>query len=147
MTLIKWTPRANMFNLYNSLDEMIHSFLPDNTFNRSESFAFSPSINVSENRSEYCMSVDVPGVNKKDIQITIEDGWLNISGERKIADINKDSNQLCSELDYGEFSRSLKIPSDIVEDDVVAKYNNGVLCIILPKSKKDTTIAKKIAIS
>ena len=102
MTLIKWTPRANMFNLYNSLDEMIHSFLPDNTFNRSESFAFSPSINVSENRSEYCMSVDVPGVNKKDIQITIEDGWLNISGERKIADINKDSNQLCSELDYGE---------------------------------------------
>ena len=147
MTLIKWTPRANMFNLYNSIDEIMHSILSNNTFNRSESFAFSPSINVSENRSEYRISVDVPGVNKKDIHIAIEDGLLNISGERKIASIKKGNSQLCSELDYGKFARSLKLSSDIIEDDIVAKYNNGVLCIILPKSKKGSTVVRKVAIS
>ena len=144
MTLIKWSPRANMFNFFDAVDSIVNNFPSDRIMDGSKDLSFVPLANISETISEYSISLDIPGLSKKDIQIAFEDSLLKISGERKLNDIKNDSSQLCSELNYGKFIRLIKLPSDVVVDKVNAKYSNGVLNIILPKSK---STSKKIVIS
>ncbi|NIN00735.1 MAG: Hsp20 family protein, partial [candidate division Zixibacteria bacterium] len=79
---------------------------------------------------------EVPGMDPKDVNITLNDGLLTIKGEKKVEKQEKDENHHLTERRYGSFSRSIKLPLDIQADKIEANYKNGLLTITMPKSEK-----------
>jgi len=92
-----------------------------------------PPIDITENEKEFIIEVEVPGVEPKDLQVSISDGILTLKGEKKRE--KGEENYYCSERVYGSFSRSLKIPDEVLVHKVDAKYKNGILHLVLPKAQ------------
>lgn len=91
---------------------------------------------VKENENGYVLDVDMPGFDKKDVNLSIKDGYLTISAEKKENDEEKGHKFIRRERYYGSCSRSFYV-GDVKEQDVNAKLNNGILTISLPKDKKE----------
>ena len=126
MTLLTYYKRRNPFEL----DSIFDHFFND-VSNSAHHFHYSPSLDVQSTNNEVRVTADLPGLNKKDINIEYKDSILTISGE-KIIEKNNDVTHY-SERHSGKFSRSFEV-GDIKFDQSKASYDNGVLEVILPKS-------------
>ena len=147
MTLVKWTPKKNMFNLFDEVEQMMQQAFGHSLVNEKSGSDYNPLMNVSETDKEYLLMMDLPGVEKKDVDVSLSNGILIISGERKISDKGEENNRIWNEAIYGAFSRSFELSSNIVEDKIKASFRNGVLNIIMPKTEEVRLTVKKIAIS
>ena len=147
MTLVKWTPKRNMMNIFDEVEHMMHQAFGNSFENGSSRLAFSPLMNVNETDSDYLIMMDLPGVEKKDVEVNLNNGILTVSGERKISEKSDENNRIWNETTYGVFSRSFELTSDIVEEKIKAKFNNGVLNITIPKVEEVKPVVKKIAVS
>ncbi|WP_299124359.1 Hsp20/alpha crystallin family protein [uncultured Winogradskyella sp.] len=100
-----------------------------------------PAMNVKEHNDDYEIEIAAPGFNKKDFEVTIDGNMLNISGEKKEEIDEKDENYTCKEFSYKSFKRSSTLPESIdIDQDVKAKYKDGILQIKLLKKEE----AKKL---
>jgi len=101
---------------------------------RSE-FGFSsmPSVDISETDTEVTVSADLPGLEEKDIQVTLENDVLTLKGERKHEHEEKKKNYYRMEKSYGSFHRSVTLPEGIDKDNVKATFKNGVLNVKIGK--------------
>ena len=106
---------------------------------------FTPSIDVSETDKNYEVQVQLPGMNKDDITVNLEDRVLSISGERKFKDEQKEKTYHKVETRYGSFRRSFQLPDNIDPESVNASYQDGVLTITIDKSSEK--VEKRIEIS
>ena len=106
--------------------------------------AWTPSMDVSENENAFTVKAEVPGMDKKDIDITLTDGLLTIKGEKKSERNEAEENYHLVESSYGSFSRTLRLPVDVELSKVDAKYKDGILTIVLPKAEE--TMPKKIEV-
>lgn len=97
---------------------------------------FVPRVDVVETDKAYEVQVAVPGMNKEDFKLDLNDGILAISGERKIKSDRDEGSYRVRETQYGSFSRRFTLPEDVKADSIVAKYNNGILEVTLPKDEK-----------
>jgi len=95
-----------------------------------------PSLDVSETKNEIVVKAEVPGMDPKDIDISLSDGVLSIRGERKQEMEEKEENYHLVERSYGSFARSVGLPKEVKHDKISASYKNGVLRIVLPKSEE-----------
>jgi HSP20 family protein len=107
---------------------------------------WSPKLNVTENDKAVLVSAELPGMEEKDIEVTLHNGLLTIRGEKKQEHEEKDANFYRSERTYGSFERSLTLPCDVEEGKVEARYNKGVLNLTLPKTKEAVSSVKKIPV-
>jgi HSP20 family protein len=105
---------------------------------------WSPLVDISENENEVKVQAEIPGMKKDDVNITIQDNVLTIRGEKKQEKVDKEKNYHRVERCYGTFQRSFTLPTAIQADGVKAKYDNGVLTVILPKAEEAK--AKQVAI-
>ena len=110
----------------------------------SEEREFAPAFDVSETDKELIVKADVPGMDKEDINISLSDGLLTITGEKKKEKEDKNENYHCVEMRYGKFSRTMRLPVEVDTEKVDATYKDGVLKITLPKS--ETVKPRKIKI-
>ena len=94
---------------------------------------FMPQVDMTEDDNAIRVNVEVPGIDEKDIEISLTNDTLTIKGEKKEEAEHKDEECYCSERSYGSFTRVLPIPTDVDVDKVEATYNKGVLNITLPK--------------
>ena len=147
MTLVKWTPKRNMFNIFDEVEQMMHQTFGNSLENGSSRLSYSPLMNVSETESDYLVIMDLPGVEKKDIEVNLSNGTLTVSGERKISEKSDENNRIWHETTYGKFSRSFELTSEILEDKIKGKFKDGVLNITIPKAKEVKYAIKKIAVS
>ena len=147
MTLVKWIPKRNMFNIFDDVEQMIHQAFGNSLENGSRRLSYSPLMNVSETESDYLVIMDLPGVEKKDVEVNLNNGILTVSGERKISEKSDENNHIWYETNYGTFSRSFELTSDIVEEKIKAKFNNGILNITIPKAEEVKPSVKKITVS
>ena len=115
----------------------------DNLFDNSFQNDFSPKVDISETDKIFNFEFAVPGMEKNDLSIEIKNGYLTVSGERKIK--NNDNNFHSIENGYGKFSRSFQLPDNIDENKISAKHKNGILNISIEKDKK-TSMKKTIQI-
>ena len=95
---------------------------------------FSPKIDVSESDKEIKVVAELPGMVVEDIDIELHDDYLTLRGEKKSEKEEKSERFYHSERSYGSFQRTISLPSDINPDKIDAKFKNGVLNIILPKT-------------
>ena len=147
MTLVKWTPKRSMFSIFDEVEQMMQQAFGNSIVNNVDMVPYSPPIDVREADAEYYVLMDLPGVEKKDVDVNLSNGVLTVSGERKKLDSGKDKNHIFHETSYGSFSRSFELTSDIVEGKIKAKFNNGVLNITIPKAEEIKPAVKEIAVS
>lgn len=106
-----------------------------------------PQVDIAEGKKEYTITVEVPGVDEKDIDLTLADGTLTIRGEKKYEKEDKDKEYHRIERSYGSFQRVISLPTDADENEVKAKFKNGVLTITIGKNPSATPPVRKIAIN
>lgn len=106
----------------------------------------SPAVNVKENDNSYEIELAAPGMKKDEMDISIENGVLTISGVSKKEEEEKGENFTRREFSYSSFKRSFAVPEDVNEEDVKAKYEDGVLKITLTKTGEKKPKGKSIAV-
>jgi HSP20 family protein len=106
------------------------------TVNNNEQVLSQPAVDVTENASESVIVVELPGVKKEDIKISVENGWLILNGERKSADSQAITRILHREIEYRPFSRSIKLPHPVDANKISAQLEDGLLKISLPKAEE-----------
>lgn len=103
---------------------------------------------IKENEDSYALEVEMPGVNKQDINLELKKGYLTISAEKHSSNDEKDKkgNYVRRERFYGSKSRSFYVGNNVKEEDIKASLDNGVLNIEIPKEKPQIEQTKKIEI-
>ena len=110
-------------------------------------FTFSsPVIDMSEDDKAYKISAELPGIDAKDIDVSVSGDTLVLKGEKRQEKEEKDTNYHFSERSYGSFQRSFQLPSSVDRDKVAADFSKGVLTITLPKTAEAQKPVKKIAV-
>lgn len=95
-----------------------------------------PALDIAEYQNESVVVAEMPGVRKEDLKLSVQDGVLTISGERKTHQLPENSSWLRNEIRTGEFSRTIQLPHDVKTDAISAELSNGVLRVVLPKSEE-----------
>ena len=111
-----------------------------------EPFDFGPAVDVYETDTEVVVKVELPGVKKDDIELTIEDDRLLIRGESKHEEDVEEEGYHRRELRYGSFRRAVSLPSAVKQDEVNASFDDGVLTVRAPKTEEEIT-GKKIEVT
>ncbi|MEO9803456.1 MAG: Hsp20/alpha crystallin family protein [Reichenbachiella sp.] len=135
MSLIKYNPRnLRTFTTNNLFDDLFNDrfFNSDVTVGKS----FTPQVDISETEKAFELSFAIPGIKKEEIKIDLNEGHLAVSGERKFEEKKEEKNFHSVETRYGSFSRSFQLPDNINTDKVEAKYEDGLLNIVIPKDEK-----------
>jgi len=109
-----------------------------------EDIKWVPAFDMKENEKEYLISAELPGIDIKDVDITLSDGLLTVKGEKKHEKEDKGEDYHRIERRYGSFNRSFRIPGKVDTDKVDANYKNGILKLTLPKAEESKT--KKIEV-
>ena len=106
----------------------------------------SPAIDVVEKEKEYQIAAELPGLDEKDVEISVADDVLTISGEKKEEKEETADNYYLSERRYGSFQRSFQLPAGVDSDKIAATFHKGVLTVTVPKAPEAQQKTKKIAI-
>jgi HSP20 family protein len=108
--------------------------------------ALAPSMDVTEDGSAYTITAELPGLEDKDIDVSIDGSMLNIRGEKQQETERKEKNYYLSERSYGSFARSLYLPDGVDRDKISAQIAKGVLTVTLPKTAAAQNNSKKIEV-
>lgn len=106
-----------------------------------------PAVNVAEKENEYSIEVAAPGYKKDDFKIRVNNDVLTVSAEAKTENKEGDKEYTRQEYSYSSFSRSFRLPDDVKDDAINAKYEDGMLKLNLPKSATNVKASKEIQIS
>ncbi|MGO8954401.1 MAG: Hsp20/alpha crystallin family protein [Rhodomicrobium sp.] len=144
---------SDQFQTFRSeMDRLFDSFLtgmPSLT-NLRQAFpaaqGLTPAWDVKETEKELVVKADLPGIDEKDIQLTIHDGVLSIRGEKKSERTDERENYHFMERSFGSFQRAIRLPETVDEDKVQANFDKGVLTVTLPKRPEMVKAEKKIEI-
>jgi HSP20 family protein len=144
-SLTPWRERREVDNLRREMDRLFDRFfdLKPVSFPGEEAH-FIPSVDVSETEKDVRVKAELPGMEAKDIDVSVQGRMLTIRGERKHESEQKDENFHRIERSYGSFSRTVELPAEVDESKVEATYKRGVLNLSMPKTMSETV--KKIAI-
>lgn len=135
-----------LFSLQREIDRLFEDFTGG--FGRLPGFKageLMPNMNVSETDGEIEFTAELPGLEEKDVEVTLSDNVLTIRGEKKAEKEEKDKNYRLVERSYGSFSRSFEIPAGVDHSAIKATIEKGVLTVRLPKPAQATP--KKIQVN
>jgi len=136
MSLIRYSTSLNDFTP-TSFSNLIDRFFNDSLARSGgSSYSFVPRVDVLEDEKAFEIHVAVPGMNKEDFKIDLNDNFLTISGERKFTREKKENNYHSVETQYGTFSRSFTLSENVDANKISAKYVNGILEVNIPKDEK-----------
>lgn len=105
-----------------------------------------PRIDVAETDDEIQVSADLPGVDEKDVEVSIGDHSLTIRGEKSVESEEKKRNYHIKERAYGSFQRVVMLPEGVKTDDVKATFKKGVLTVAIPKTREAKVGVRKITV-
>lgn len=133
MALVRWDPFRELAGLQNSItrlfdENMRYLKLPEDSAGQ---FAFP--VDIKDTPEAVQIRAEMPGMNKEDIKINLNDNLLTIQGERRKEEKEEGANFIRVERSYGSFSRSFTVDIPVKQDDIKASYREGVLEITLPK--------------
>ena len=123
---VVWPTFGRLSNLRDELDRLFESPLT----------GWLPALDAHEDKESFTVQVELPGFKREDIQVSLQDGVLTISGERKEEKVSKETEVHRQERYYGKFARALTLPTAVAADKVKAAYKDGVLIVTLPKAEE-----------
>ena len=137
MALIPWKPFMDMDRFFGDDDFFMPVFPRINE----------PAMDVYEEGNNVMAKVQLPGIDPENVDITVKDGILRVSGSMKEEDEHKDGGYWRREIRTGSFERAVRLPAHVNEDSVTAEYDKGILIVTMPKSDKRDKLEKKISIT
>jgi HSP20 family protein len=136
MTLVNWSPLREFDDLFNRYSRVFGNLVPAGEEARAAVTQWRPTANVAETDAEYLVKAELPGVEKKDVEVKVEEGVLTIRGERRYDKEHDSETQHRVESFYGSFARSFTVPADVDVARIQAESKDGVLTIHLPKAEQ-----------
>lgn len=144
MAIVRWKPvhelptfPSDILGMQKDINRMFENFfrggLEDSSLMTS---SWSPAVDIAETGDEYLAKVELPGVDKNDIKITMENNILTIRGEKQQEKKEKDVNFHRVERFYGSFQRSFELPGSVKTEKMDAEYKDGILTIHMPKAEE-----------
>lgn len=135
--------RSDLATLHNGMDDLFDCFFRG--FDRPlSSYRVWPAIDVAEEDEAILVRAEVPGCKPGDIEISVLNNTLTISGEKQLSHEKKEKGYYHIESSHGSFRREITLPTDVDPEKVDASYKNGVLSITLPKAAKSKVVKVKV---
>ena len=138
MQLVRWNPHRSLFGASDRLGSVLDSFLyPSLRHDGGDTLApWNPVVDIYEGDGSYVVTAEIPGVDKKDIEIDVKDRILTLTGERTSDNEVNDSSYYRRERSRGRFERTFSLPADVDTDKIDASFKDGVLKIVIPKPEE-----------
>ena len=137
--IIRWDPFKELDDLRNRLTGVFGRTSSPQGSGQRESMTvaeWAPLVDITENDQEYLIKAELPEVRKEDVKVTVEQGVLTITGERKFEKEEKGRRYHRVERSYGSFARSFSVPDDADPSKVIAEFKDGILKVHLTKSEQ-----------
>ena len=136
--LMNTNPFKDTEKARSEMDRLVDTFLFGVPQKRDfwEEIEWLPAVDVAETKNEMVVNVEIPGMDPKQIDISLSEGTLTVKGEKKQETEEKEENYRLIERRYGTFTRSVLLPQEVESDKISASYKNGVLTVVFPKSKE-----------
>jgi HSP20 family protein len=144
MTVLRWDPFQDLLSLQDEMNRVFDRAAGQTTRGQATR-SWAPALDIAERKDAYLVTVELPGVNPDDIDVTLENNLLSIQGERRQAQDSADEQFHRVERAYGTFRRSVSLPSTVRADAIQASYEHGLLQLVVPKAEEAKP--RKIAIA
>jgi len=133
---LTWSGFGGLSDLRNEIDRLFDAPLSELAQASNLLSGWTPALDMHEDKDNVYVRVEVPGMKKEDIEVSLHDGMLSVSGERKAETKVEEREVYRSERFFGRFHRSVTMPAPVASDKVKAQYKDGVLSITLPKTEE-----------
>ena len=133
---LAWTGFGRLSSLRDELDRLFES--PWTELSRTSQLlsGWTPALDIHEDKDNFVVRAELPGMKREDIDVSLHDGALSISGERKTEKKYEEAEVYRTERFFGKFQRTVALPALVAADKVKAQYRDGVLTITLPKAEE-----------
>jgi HSP20 family protein len=142
MNLIKFKRDSDIIN------DAFKTFF-DSPFFRGDVYdasSFTPRTRITEDKDNFYINLEMPGVPKENVKIEVENSMLSIKGEKKAQSRTEESNLIMNEIVFGEFCRTFTLTKDIKIDSIGAEFRDGMLTVTLPKIEEAKPVVKQIEV-
>ena len=134
--LVKWNPYTELERTVNGLFDGPFGLRPIWDDRNAEALTWQPPVNVYEDKEYLSIEAQLPGIDLKDIELSVKEQTLEVRGERKAEEEKTQDGYHVREARYGNFSRTFVLPSTVNADEAKATYDKGVLTVTIPKQEK-----------
>lgn len=143
MAIVRFNPLYEINSLHRQMNRLLDEIA---NWDEMPNSHLKPAVELLDNNDSLTLKVIVPGIDKKDLDISVTRESVKISGEYRRQQENKDTGYYISEFNYGKFERIINLPLPIKNDQVVADYSDGVLTLTLPKLEDDKNKVFKVSL-
>src|SRR5919199_82471 len=138
MSIVRYDPFRDLRSLQDEVNRLFSTNL-NRVFGDDEGIArgaWNPNVDIYENKDQIVLEAELPGMNREDFDLTIENNVITLRGERRFEKKDDSDNYHRVERSYGSFTRSFTLPQTVSAEDATAEYRNGVLRVTLPKREE-----------
>ena len=137
LDLWNWSPADQLTSLRDNINRLFELPFGDWSHDAGELFnGWAPALDLYEDKDNFTVKAELPGMRREDIDISCHDGALTISGERKFEEKSEESEMYRSERFFGRFHRTLTLPKPVLSEKARATYKDGILTVVLPKTEE-----------
>lgn len=149
MALMRWDPSRDLELMADRFERMFGMRPRGEREGEREALSlpdWMPAVDISESNEAFHIKVDLPDVKKEDVKISVEDHTLTLRGERKKVEEKKEERYHRVERSYGSFMRSFRLPENVDNEQIQAKFDAGVLEVYLPKARQEKPSGREVKI-
>lgn len=136
MALVPWRPFEDVGTLRREIDHLFERFFGEPRGVERPAGMWTPRADVTETKDSVSITAELPGLEAKDVEVSLSGDLLTIKGEKKHEREEKDEHHHLVERTYGAFSRMVRLPAPVAADKIKASFKNGVLTVTLPKTEE-----------
>jgi HSP20 family protein len=136
MALAPWRPLGELSSLRREMDRLLERFFGEVPSLELPGGTWDPRLDMSETKDTLTIKAELPGLEAKDLEVSVSGDVLTIKGEKKQEKDEKDERRHLVERSYGAFARMVRLPAPVAQDKINASFKNGVLTIRLPKTEE-----------
>ena len=136
MALVPWRPFEDLSTMRREMDRILERFFGEPVGPERPAGMWTPRTDVTETKDNVSITAELPGLDAKDVEVSVSGDMLTIKGEKKEEKEEKDKHRHVVERTYGAFSRMVRLPAPVAADKIKATFKNGVLTVMLPKTEE-----------
>lgn len=136
MKVVPWKPFGELGTVRKEMDRLWERFLAEGPFRSRLPEQWEPSVDLAETKDKIIVTAELPGLDAKDVSVSLMGDLLTIKGEKKKETEEKDEHTHIIERYYGAFERSFRLPENVQADKIEANFEKGILKVTLPKTEE-----------
>ena len=145
--LSMWPGSGRLTELRDEIDRLFESPLAEWARSSNLLSGWTPALDIYEDKDNLFVKVELPGMKREDIDVSLHEGCLSVSGERKGESKHEDAEVYRAERFFGRFQRTITLPTPVAADKVKAQYKDGILTVTLPKTKRSRNTSTSTSIN